>query len=114
MPRPNRIKFTDEDLRVLKLVRGIKTLGNASARMLLSAPVLELISSANPIEFAVTMADTDWNDIAGGVANIQKVTACNAQIVLDAHVNDGIPRPVGNALVYFNHLLDLCDRKCQA
>lgn len=106
------VRFTAEDVRVLRQIKAIEQLGASGARMILSAPVVAMLTTSSAIELAVTLSDTDWNDIATGIRNIQKVAACSAMGLLIEHLDAGTPVPIGAAREYFEHLRGNTEIKC--
>ena len=107
-----KILFTAEDVRVLRQIKEIEQLGANGARLILSAPVVALLTAGSAVELAVTLSDTDWNEIATGIKSIQKVAACTAMSLLIEHLDAGVPQPTGAAQNYFEHLRENTARKC--
>jgi hypothetical protein len=112
VPITRSIRFSAEDIEVLRRLTRISDLGATGARLLLAAPVVSLLSSGNPIELAVTLNETNWQDIANGIKNIKRVAACTAMQMVLEHLEAGVPKPIGEARTYFEHLLVNCQEKC--
>jgi len=113
---PNeKIKFSSEDARVLKQVLRVEKLGANGARLILASPVFDLLTAmGDPVNFAVSLLNSDWDGMAAGAKNIQKIAACSAQAIVILHIEDGAPPPQGDARAYFEHLNRQLDARCQA
>ena len=106
--------FTKEDARVLKQVAKVKQLGADGAKVILLAPVADLLLAMDsPVEFSANLLQSDYAAIAQGAGNIQKIAACTAHDIVVLHIEDGDPSPVGDALTYFEKLSDALDKRCQ-
>lgn len=111
---PN-IRFTKTDCKVLKTVTQINNLGTQGARLLLASVVADaVLAMGNPIEFSVTVAASDYDDIANGAKNIAKIAACSAYEIIYGHVEVGPDSPTGAALDYFKTLMAAAEARCQA
>lgn len=108
------IKFTQEDARVLVQVAKINKLGSDGAKLILLAPVANLVLAMDsPVEFTANLKQADFGAMEVGAGNIQKIAACTAHDIVLLHMEDGDPSPVGDALSYFQSLCDSLDKRCQ-
>lgn len=109
------IRFSKRDAEILQQVRKVKDLGDTGARLLMAAPVLDmLLAMGDPKEFAVNVANSDLDSIVKGVRSIQQVAACSAQSIVLNHLEVGPDSPPhGPARDYFEHLNTQLIPKCR-
>lgn len=112
----SKIHFSKRDAEILQSIRKVKELGDAGARLILTAPVLDmLLAMGDPKEFAANVANSDLEDIVQGVRRIQQVAACAAQAIVIDHLEVGPDSPSpGEVRDYFEHLNTQLDTRCQA
>lgn len=112
---PRVIKFTTADAEVLQRVRNIRELGLNGAKLMLSAPVVALLASmTDPVEFSVTLYDSDFAAMLDGARTINKLAACLARDRVLEHIEAGLPAPVGPPKAYFEHIQAQANRRCDA
>ena len=70
------VKFSAEDIAVIKQLKTVKDVTEASAKLLLSFPVIELLASPNPVDVAITLTTADWSGMTNGAKSLQKIAAC--------------------------------------
>ena len=110
----SELRFTREDAEVLQRVARVNELGNAGAKLLLLAPIAEMVLSMNsPVEFAVSVSDADWSGLASSAKKIKKIAACSAQLIVHEHLDLGVPKPKGAARQYFERLLTSLSTRCE-
>jgi hypothetical protein len=110
-----KIRFSQEDARVLKRVRDLEELGSNNAKLILAIPIFELITAmGNPIEFTASLFNSDWESMGSGAKGIQKIAACSAQAIVVEHIELGNPPPTDEAWKYFEYLNENLDKRCQA
>ena len=108
------IKFSPEDISTLKQLKQVKDLSDASAKLLLSAPVIGLLASPAPADVAVTLTTTDWAGLGAAAKGMKKIGACQMQQIVDAHLEDATSDrvPTGEAAEYFRRLDEALGQQC--
>lgn len=109
-----RVKFTSEDIKVLKEVARLDKVSKAGAKIILSSPVISLISSPDPMDVVITITTTDFGDIYKAAANMKKIGACEIYTSLFMHADRSTNDrpPTGNSKKYFDKLVKLYENKC--
>lgn len=100
------IKFSKGDLIVLKEIRKVKGLSGGGAKLLLSAPVIEMLNSS-PVDLIVTLYGTDFERMLSGAKAMEKIGRCQIEKILQTHLTigyDDYDPPVGGARAYFERL----------
>lgn len=108
------VKFSAEDIAVLKQLKTVKDVADASARLLLSSPVIELLASPNPVDVAITLTTADWSGMTNGTKGLQKITACRMLTIVQEHLSDATSDrvPTGEAANYFQTLENGFSKQC--
>jgi hypothetical protein len=108
------VKFSAEDIAVLKQLKTVKDVADASARLLLSSPVIELLASPSPVDVAITLTTADWSGMTKGANGLQKIAACRMLTIVQEHLSDATSDrvPTGEAANYFQTLEDGFSKQC--
>ncbi|ABE46845.1 hypothetical protein [Polaromonas sp. JS666] len=110
-----KIRFSKTDAAVLQRIRRIEKLGDEGARFILGASVVDLLlAMGNPVEFTVTFANSDFDSMAKGAMNIQKIAACASAEIILLHLEVGPNSPTDDAKDYFERLLDQVNKRCES
>lgn len=109
-----RITFSRADAEVLQRVRKVESLGRDGARLLLAAPVIDmLLAMGNPAQFSATVANSDFDKMAQGALSVQKIAACTVAAMVLEHIDVGPDSPTGAAKEYFERLLKSAQSRCE-
>ncbi len=108
------IKFSAEDVAVLKQLKTIKDITDAAAKLLLSSPVIELLASPSPVDVTITLTTSDWNGLTNGAKGLQKIAACRMLTIVQEHLSDATSDrvPSGEAAAYFQTLEGGFNKQC--
>jgi hypothetical protein len=108
------VKFSAEDIAVLKQLKMVKDVADASAKLLLSSPVIELLASPNPVDVAITLTTADWSGMTNGAKGLKKIAACRMLTIVQEHLSDATSDrvPTGEAANYFQTLEDGFSKQC--
>lgn len=108
------VKFSAEDIAVLKQLKTVKDVTNATAQLLLSSPVIELLASPNPVNVAITLTTADWSGMTNGAKGLQKIAACRMLTIVQEHLSDATSDriPTGEAANYFQSLEEGFSKQC--
>jgi hypothetical protein len=77
------LRFSKEELALLKRLDQIQTGAGIASSMLKAAPFVELLASSDPVEVAITVTTNDWNQIYGALTGLKKVAACKTVEEID-------------------------------
>ena len=112
--RRSRREVLAEDIAVLKQLKTVKDVTNATAQLLLSSPVIELLASPNPVNVAITLTTADWSGMTNGAKGLQKIAACRMLTIVQEHLSDATSDriPTGEAANYFQSLEEGFSKQC--
>jgi hypothetical protein len=108
-----KIRFEKSDVALLKRIAAVKELSQASAKLLLTVPVFELLSSTSLTDLVVTVTSNDWDKLPAAAGGMTKISACTIRDLIVVHLNDrdeGPPPP--DVAKYFAAIHDQMDNKC--
>jgi hypothetical protein len=111
----HNLKFSKEELQLLKRLDQIQKGAGLSSSMLKTAPFILLFGSPSPEDVAITIATNDWDKILGALKSLQKIQACETvkDIDLWKEVDDNsYSSPASEA--FFTTLREKAEAACSA
>ena len=77
------LKFSKEELQLLKRIDQIQSGAGIASTMLKTAPFVQLFSAPEPADVAITLATNDWDMIGAALSGLQKIQACKTVEAID-------------------------------
>ena len=110
----SRVSFSAEDIAVLKSMVKKEHISSSAEKLMVSAPVWDLLASPNPVEVFITLSSSDWGAALTGAAKLRKVTSCAIAKDISYHLNRTLSErvPTGGALAYFEKMQKIYDDAC--
>jgi hypothetical protein len=107
------IKFSKEEIELLKRIKQIEDAAHVSASMLKTAPFIQLFSSPSPQELAITIFTNDWDEIGPALRGLGKAKACQVVKEIDLFSVDVVGEPEKNPNAsFFSALRSRYDQGC--
>lgn len=107
------LKFSKEELELLKRLDQIQSLAGISSTMLKAAPFFELFSSPDPVDVAITIGTNDWDKISGALAGLQKIQSCKTVEEIDTWKDvDGNSFSSSKSEAFFTELRSKANSRC--
>jgi len=77
------LKFSKEELALLKRLDQIQSGAGIASSMLKAAPFVQLFGSPAPVDVAITIGTNDWDLIFGSLKALKKIQACKTVEEID-------------------------------
>lgn len=107
------VTFSKEDVALLKKIHTVSDLSKTAGVLLLTAPIIDVLSASDPATLTVTVTNTDWDGMPKAALQIKQITACKIQDMIDAHLyGSSTDGPSVSAQEYFRRLHESLDGSC--
>jgi hypothetical protein len=113
-PKIEGMKFSKEELDLLKVLDQIQRGAGVASSMLKAAPFLTLFGSPAPLDVAITITTNDWDKIYDSVSAVKKLAACKTAEQIDTWKDvDGNSYSSTKTETFFTTLRSRADSVCR-
>ena len=74
--RYESLRFTKEEIGLLRNIKAVEEQYAVSVSLFKAAPFVKLFEATDPSDLLVTVTNTDWEDLAKSIASLGKWNAC--------------------------------------
>lgn len=107
------LRFSNEEVALLKDLDRIQSGAGVASSMLKAAPFIQLFSSPNPVDVAITITTNDWDKILGAIQALQKIAACKTSETIAFWKDvDGNNYSSKKSEEFFSQILSKADAEC--
>jgi hypothetical protein len=112
-PKIEGLKFSKEELVLLKRLDQIQSGAGIASSMLKAAPFVQLFGSPAPLDVAITIGTNDWNKIFASLRSLKKIQACKTVEEIDLWKDaDGNSYSSQQSEDFFTTLRDQATSEC--
>src|SRR5262249_25962429 len=95
-PKFKDLKFSKDEVELLKRIKQIEDGANVSTSMLKTAPFIQIFSSTSPEDLVITIFTNDWDQIGPALKALGKIKSCQVVKEIDLFTVDVAGEPAKN------------------
>jgi hypothetical protein len=108
------VKFSKNEILLLKRLDQIQTGANVLKSMLKAAPFAQLVGSTSLIDMTITVSTNDWDQIFGALTALNKIESCKTVEAIDLWKEvDGNEFSSAETETFFKRIRSKADTRCR-